>query len=128
MNSGLGTNSGIGARYSGLGTRYSVLGARCSRLGTSVVVALSVVASSFSWTLHAQSPRPRSAPVKKDDVNRRNVDGSTPLQWAVYNGDLAEARRLLKAGADVSLANRFGATLTTLAAEMANTYMHKLHR
>src|SRR5262252_8888957 len=126
MNSGLGTNSGIGARYSGLGTRYSVLGARCSRLGTSIVVALSVVASRFSWTLHAQSPRPRSAPVKKDDVNRRNVDGSTPLQWAVYNGDLAEARRLLKAGADVSLANNYGATPMTLASEIANTDMLKL--
>src|SRR5215471_8780371 len=126
MNSGLGTNSGIGARYSGLGTRYSELGARCSRLGTSIVVALSVVASSFSWTLHAQSPRPRSAPVKKDDVNRRNVDGSTPLQWAVYNGDLAEARRLLKAGADVTLANNYGATPMTLASEIANTDMLKL--
>src|SRR5215468_5436552 len=111
---------------SGLGTRDSVLGARCSRLGTSVVVALSVVASSFNWTLHAQSPRPRSAPVKKDDVNRRNVDGSTPLQWAVYNGDLAEARRLLKAGADVSLANNYGATPMTLASEIANTDMLKL--
>src|SRR5215470_15106407 len=111
---------------SGLGARYSVLGARCSRLGTSVVVALSVVASSFSWTLHAQSPRPRSAPVKKDDVNRRNVDGSTPLQWAVYNGDLAEARRLLKAGADVTLANNYGATPMTLASEIANTDMLKL--
>jgi len=119
MNSGLGTNSGLGARYSGLGT--------CgSRFSTSVVIALSVVASSFSLTLHAQSPRPPSASAKKDDVNRRNVDGSTPLQWAVYNGDLAEARRLLKAGADVSLANNYGATPMTLASEVSNTDMLKL--
>ena len=27
------------------------------------------------------------------DVNRRNADGSTPLQWAVYKGDAAEVRR-----------------------------------
>ncbi len=37
----------------------------------------------------------------KEDVNRRNADGSTPLQWAVYDGDVAEVKRLLRAGADV---------------------------
>jgi ankyrin repeat protein len=76
--------------------------------------------------LHAQAARPRSSSAKKDDVNRRNVDGSTPLQWAVYNGDVVEARRLLKAGADVTLANNYGATPMTLAAEVANTDMLKL--
>jgi ankyrin repeat protein len=63
---------------------------------------------------------------RAQDVNRRNVDGSTPLQWAVYNGDVVEARRLLKAGADVTLANNYGATPMTLAAEVANTDMLKL--
>ena len=63
---------------------------------------------------------------KKDDVNRRNVDGSTPLQWAVYNGDVAEVRRLLRAGADVSLANNYGATPMSLAAEVANTQILRL--
>ena len=70
-----------------------------------------------------------SAPIgaqKKEDVNRRNVDGSTPLQWAVYKGDVAEVRRLLKAGADVTLANNYGATPMSLAAEVANTDMLKL--
>ena len=65
-------------------------------------------------------------PARKDDVNRRNADGSTPLQWAVYNGDVAEVRRLLKAGADVTVANNYGATPMTLAAEVANTDMLKL--
>ena len=60
------------------------------------------------------------------DVNRRNVDGSTPLQWAVYNGDVAEVRRLLRAGADVSLANNYGATPMSLAAEVGNTDMLRL--
>jgi uncharacterized protein len=63
---------------------------------------------------------------QKQDVNRRAVDGSTPLQWAVYKGDVAEVRRLLKAGADVTLANNYGATPMTLAAEVANTDMLKL--
>ena len=55
------------------------------------------------------------------DVNHRNADGSTPLQWAVYAGDLAEAKRLLDAGADLTLANDYGATAMSLAAEVAHT-------
>ena len=61
-----------------------------------------------------------------EDVNRRNADGSTPLQWAVYNGDVAEVRRLLRAGANVSLANNYGATPMSLAAEVGNTDMLKV--
>ena len=60
------------------------------------------------------------------DVNRRDVDGSTPLQWAVYKGDVAEVRRLLRAGADASLANNYGATPMSLAAEVGNTDVLKL--
>jgi ankyrin repeat protein len=60
------------------------------------------------------------------DVNRRNADGSTPLQWAVYEGDAAEARRLIAAGADVSLANNYGATPMSLAAVVANTEIIRL--
>ena len=71
-------------------------------------------------TLSAQKP------TRKEDVNRRNPDGSTPLQWAVFKGDVAEARRLLRAGADVSLANNYGATPMSLAAEVGNTDMLKL--
>jgi ankyrin repeat protein len=109
----------------GLGARYSWL----------VVVAFSVVVSGFSRTAHSQTDPSAKALSRRSatreggraqDVNRRNVDGSTPLQWAVYNGDVAEARRLLKAGADVTLANNYGATPMTLAAEVANTDMLKL--
>src|SRR3989442_7221732 len=63
------------------------------------------VASGLSRTSpKANRTSPKAA---KEDVNRRNVDGSTPLQWAVYNGDVAEVRRLLRAGADVSVANNY---------------------
>ena len=55
------------------------------------------------------------------DVNQRKPDGSTPLQWAVYEDDAAEVRRLIDAGADVSLANAYGASPMSLAAEVANT-------
>jgi len=82
--------------------------------------------------LHAQSrvgatpPKAARPAPKKEDVNRRNVDGSTPLQWAVYNGDVAEVRRLLRAGADASIANNYGATPMSLAAEVANADILKL--
>ena len=62
----------------------------------------------------------------KRDVNRRNPDGSTPLQWAVYNGDVAEVKRLLRLGADASIANKYGATPMSLAAEVANTDILKV--
>lgn len=82
---------------------------------------------------HADSaridPSGRSAPrlhSGAEDVNHRYVDGSTPLQWAVYEGDVAEVTRLLAAGADVSLANHYGATPMGLAAEVGDTDMLKL--
>jgi uncharacterized protein len=63
---------------------------------------------------------------KAADVNKRGVDGSTPLQYAVYNDDVAEVRRLLKAGANVSIANNYGVTPMSLAAEVGNAEIIKL--
>jgi len=60
-------------------------------------------------------------PAVKADVDHRNPDGSTPLQWAVYDGDVTEVRRLLDEGADPNLANEYGASPMSLAAEVANT-------
>ena len=56
-----------------------------------------------------------------EDVNARQPDGSTPLQWAVYDEDVAQVRRLIADGADVSVANNYGASPMSLAAEVANT-------
>jgi hypothetical protein len=78
-----------------------------------LVLALSAVVSAQKAT-------------RKEDVNRRDVDGSTPLQWAVYKNDVTETRRLLRAGADVSLGNNYGATPMSLAAEVGNTDMLRL--
>jgi ankyrin repeat protein len=88
-----------------------------------VAAALAVAASAHAQTAVVSG---FSRTGQKQDVNHRNPDGSTPLQWAVYNGDVAEARRLLKAGADVSLANDYGATPMSLAAEVGSTEMLKV--
>jgi ankyrin repeat protein len=84
--------------------------------GTAALIALSVL-----LIFSASSGAPKAT-----DVNYRNADGSTPLQWAVYEGDVAEVRRQLDAGADVSLANDYGATPMSLAAEVADTQILKL--
>jgi ankyrin repeat protein len=83
-----------------------------------------VAAAALAVAAPAVSGSGRTSP--KEDLNRRDVDGSTPLQWAVYKGDVVEARRLLRAGADVSLANHYGATPMTLAAEVGDTDMLRL--
>ncbi len=57
---------------------------------------------------------------QKADVNARQADGATALQWAVYREDLATVDVLLRAGADVKVANNFGATPLSLAAESGN--------
>ena len=53
------------------------------------------------------------------DVNARETDGTTPLQWAIYNEQRDLVRALLRADADPELANREGKTLraTVLAVE-----------
>jgi ankyrin repeat protein len=81
----------------------------------------------------ATQPAPRAQPATPpasrraaENVNRRNPDGSTPLQWAVFAGNVAEVKRLLRAGADVKAANNYGATPMSLAAEVANTDVLKV--
>jgi ankyrin repeat protein len=67
-----------------------------------------------------------NAAFAQQNVNKRGVDGSTPLQYAVYDNNAAEVRRLLKAGANVSLASNYGATPMGLAAETGNAEIIKL--
>jgi ankyrin repeat protein len=50
-------------------------------------------------------------------------DDSTPLQWATFNGDVAEAKRLLKAGAAVKATTKYGVNAMQLAADASNTEM-----
>jgi ankyrin repeat protein len=53
-------------------------------------------------------------------------DGSTPLEWAVFKGDVAQAKQLLAAGADVKAVNAYGVTAMQLAADASNTELIRL--
>ena len=95
-----------------------------------VAAALVAVLSAVAVSARAASPQAPGTSVdpsgRIEDVNHRFADGSTLLQWAVYEGDAAEVERLLAAGADVSLANHYGATPMGLAAEVGNAEILKL--
>jgi ankyrin repeat protein len=88
-----------------------------SRLTLAILSTAALVLAGFAL-LHSD---PGISAEGVEDVDARFADGSTPLQWAVYEGDLAEVERLIDAGADVSLANNYGATPMSLAAEVADT-------
>ena len=60
---------------------------------------------------------------KKADVNAPQIDGTTALHWAVQADDLETADLLIRAGANVSAANRAGATPLLLAAVNGNAAM-----
>ena len=109
--------------------RLAVLAAVCAGLaacaarpaGTSSEQARTSAAAGASTSTVAHAGASPSG-----DVNARQGDGSTPLQWAVYNGDVAEVARLIKAGADVSVANSYGATPMSLAATTGNPAVIRL--
>lgn len=58
-------------------------------------------------------------------ANHSSADGSTPLQWAVFQNDDAEVARLLAAGADAAATNVYGVTAMQLAAEEGNAAILK---
>ena len=65
----------------------------------------------------------RSLLQRKADVNAPQIDGTTALHWAVRLDDLNTADALIRAGANVSAANRAGATPMQLAALNGNAAM-----
>ena len=75
-----------------------------------------IVAASAAVALLAAA----SVPAGNIDAPVR-ADGTTPLQWASYQGDVAEAKRLIKAGANVRATNVYGVNAMQLAADSGNT-------
>jgi uncharacterized protein len=65
----------------------------------------------------------RALIAQKVDVNAPGTDGSPALHWAVRVDDAALARLLLGAGAQATLANRYGVTPMALAAANGSASM-----
>jgi ankyrin repeat protein len=65
----------------------------------------------------------RSLPADRETINTPQPDGTTALHWAVRRDDLATADALIKAGADVKAANRYGVTPMNLAATNGSAAM-----
>src|SRR5213080_2464581 len=81
--------------------------------GQSLIAASSDVADA---AMNRNKDAVRSLLQKKVDVNSTQVDGTTALHWAVRADDLETADLLIRAGANVSIANRDGVTPMQLAA------------
>src|SRR6202023_4345594 len=98
-------------------------------LGCCVVVLLSVVNAGAASTELADAAMKRNGAAvrsllqRKTDVNAPQIDGTTALHWAVRLDDLDTAALLIRAGANVSAANRAGATPMQLAALNGNAAM-----
>src|SRR5215471_13721704 len=60
---------------------------------------------------------------EKVDVNAPGPDGTPALHWLVRVDDFETARRLVRAGADVSKPNRYGVTPMSLASANGNAEM-----
>ena len=58
-----------------------------------------------------------------EDVNAREVDGTTALHWAVRSDHVVISRMLLNAGADATVEDRYGTTPLYLAAVNGNATM-----
>lgn len=71
-------------------------------------------------------PSPLGSTVRNLAANERGPDGSTPLQWAVYDQDVDRVKELIRAGADVNASNNYGANAMQLAAEVAHRELLKM--
>src|SRR5438093_817995 len=60
------------------------------------------------------------------DVNTPQIDGMTALHWAAYQDDLETEELLVRAGANVIAANRYGVTPLSLACTNGNGAMVEL--
>jgi uncharacterized protein len=73
--------------------------------------------------MQGNKPAVRALLQQKADVNAPQIDGTTALHWAVQANDLELTDVLIKAGANVSAANKAGATPLLLATTNGNAAM-----
>ncbi|WP_291982661.1 ankyrin repeat domain-containing protein [Luteitalea sp.] len=65
-------------------------------------------------------PQVRALMTRRVDVNTPQVDGMTALHWATYHDDQRVTVELVRAGANVTAANRYGVTPLSLACTNGN--------
>ena len=95
----------------------------CRLLGRVTVMAIALAGMSITGAQPFEPlevPSPLGEIVRNLDVDERGPDGSTSLQWAVFDQDVEKVKQLIRAGADVNIANNYGATAMQLAAEVAH--------
>ena len=86
------------------------------------VIAAALALALATGTSHADT----STSVAGDNVNARQADGSSALLWAAHDGDADRVAQLLRAGADPSIANNYGATPMMEAAMLGDAAVLKL--
>jgi len=82
------------------------------KLPTIVLVAVLTPAVALAQATAARRSAPPAPPTAAGKID---PDGTTALHWAVRNNDLQEIDRLIRAGAKVDAANRYGVTPVYLA-------------
>ena len=82
-----------------------------------LVIAQSAQAASLLESLRAGDQQAALAFITEGaDVNTAESNGTTPLHYAVYNGDLVLVETLIKAGANVNVLNNYGSSPVAEAA------------
>src|SRR6185503_7827571 len=90
-----------------------------SRVSASLCVLCVLCGSLFAASPQspASGPRPPGrSPQAPGSSPRSEPDGTTPLHWAAQRNDLEAADRLIRSGANVKAANRYGITALQVAA------------
>ncbi len=103
-----------------------IMRARLSLFSAVILLSATSLQADSRLADAAMAPNPeaiRSLLKQKVDVNAPQPDGTTALHWAVRQDDLETADLLIRAGANVKAANRFGATPLSLAATNGNAAM-----
>jgi ankyrin repeat protein len=95
-------------------------------LGLGAASATNVSAQLADAVMRGEKDALRSLPADRKAINAPQPDGSTALHWAARRNDVATAGALIKAGADVKAATRYGITPMNLAAVNGNAEMIRL--
>src|SRR5215475_5808508 len=90
--------------------RHRILVSLIGTLAIGVWPAVAADAPLADAVMHRDNALVRSLAADRTALNAAQPDGTTALHWAVRYDDLATARLLVQAGADVKVVNRYGVT------------------